>query len=307
MAEDELGFERFVSAQLGQSLKQQTLSNKLQMRRDAVASKEKALEMAVKLRMDDTTIKKLQRQIYDMCMQDFTGDDGGVGQTNITPSTIQAAARMPSSVAAAPFTPSKPLASLSPPNQRQCLRPTPDKCVEQHVDDLSQLFREMDVPGDGNCGFHVMKIIHERHFPTLNSANYNHAVIRKRIVQIMQDEADSIFIARRDCDISGPFNIYVKDEMVTEHGSVDAYCERMGKIGVDCGLNEFATFVHWIGDDIRIFFHSTKLVRGTPEVIELARESVRSSAREYHVLHKDGEDGKNGHFVFLNSIVKEAD
>lgn len=54
-----------------------------------------------------------------------------------------------------------------------------------------------------------------------------------------------------------------------------------------------------IGDDIVIVYHSTKVVRGVPVVYRVARESVRQGAAEYHVLHKDGPDGRDGHFVYL--------
>lgn len=264
--------------------------------------------MAEKLQMDAATIQKLQREIFEMCLADFRPDDEGVVQTYATPATQQA--RL-SSAAAAPFTPSENSAAyspVSPPNQRPCLRPSPPQRSESIEQDLSQSFREWDVPGDGNCGFHVMKIIHDIHFPEKDrDKNYSHTSLRKEIVSIMREEAESIFIAKAECDITGSFNIYVKDEMIAEKGSVDAYCDKMVKTDVDCGLNEFATFIHWIGDDIRIFYHTTKLVRGTPEIIELARESVRPTAREYHVLHKDGSDGRDGHFVYLNPIVAAVD
>jgi hypothetical protein len=272
-----------------------------------VSCKEKALEMAEKLKMDAATIQKLQREIFDMCLADFKPDDEGVVQTYATPATQQAP--LPSA-AAAPFVLSGNAAysPVSPPGQRRCLRPSPKQRHESLEQDLSQLFREWDVPTDGNCGFHVMKIIHEIHFPQKDrDKDYSHTSLRKEIVGIMREEAESIFIARAECDISGPFNIYVKDEMISEKGSVDAYCDKMVKTSVYCGLNEFATFVHWIGDDIRIFYHTTKLVGGTPEIIVLARETVRPTAREYHVLHKDGSDGKDGHFVYLNPIVVAVD
>lgn len=168
-------------------------------------------------------------------------------------------------------------------------------------------FVEQDVDHDGNCGFHVMELIMNRHFPQPQEPNPNFTALRELICDLMSRDANQILIAKlQDGD-----RIYIEDELISERRSVAAYCLRMARDAVCCGLNEFATFVHMVGDDIIILYHSTKVVDGSVEVFPLSTESCRDNATLYHVLHKDGADGEDGHFVLLlpraNPLVEQVD
>ena len=132
----------------------------------------------------------------------------------------------------------------------------------------------------------------------------------------MSREAESILISKQwSPDRNEEFNIYIDAEMRSERGSIENYCDEMKQDMVHCGVNEFAAFVHMMGDDIKIHYHTTKVVGGSPEVLILARESVRSDAVTYHILHEDGAAGKNGHFMYLmqrdsnanNATIEVAD
>ncbi len=127
----------------------------------------------------------------------------------------------------------------------------------------------------------------------------------------MSNEAKNIFLAKQCGGNQGQevdFNVYIEDEMKTECGSVEKYCDRMRQDAVYCGLNEFAAFVHLLGDNAIIFYHTTKVVDGSPEIFTLARETVRRDRYtvEYHVLHKDGADGRDGHFVYLKPRLDQV-
>jgi len=87
-------------------------------------------------------------------------------------------------------------------------------------------------------------------------------------------------------DLNADFNIYIEAEMISERGSTEEYCEAMKKDAKPCGVIEFAAFVHMLGDAIVIQYHTTKVIDNSPEVFRLARESVRSDAVTYHVLHE---------------------
>lgn len=289
---------------MAKSVMQQAVCNQLAIRRDSISRTEKALEMAVKLQMSKTEIQRLQKQIYDMCLADVSPDGGTSLATPPTVALATAVLAASSASSAVSFPPANMTSPpSSPPARRQCLLDTPEKgpdFFDVDVMDISQ-FSQQDVAHDGNCGFHVMKIIYDLHIPSLSS-RYTHESLRKEVVRVMKAESASIFLARRNCDISGPFNIYIHDEMQQESGCIDDYCSRMEKDCVYCGLNEFAAFVHMLGDGIVIFYCSTKVVCGTREIVKLARESVRPTAREYYVLHQDGRDGRDGHFMFLTPV-----
>ncbi len=168
-------------------------------------------------------------------------------------------------------------------------------------------FEERDVDYDGNCGFHVMELIMNMHFPQPQEPNPNFTALRELICDLMSRDAHQIFVAKLD----DGHNVYIEDELISERGTVAAYCRVMARDGVCCGLNEFATFVHMVGDDIIIMYHSTKVVAGSVEVFPLSTESCRENSIVYHVLHKDGADGKDGHFVLLlpraDAVVEQVD
>jgi hypothetical protein len=289
---------------MAKSVQQQALLNQITLRRDEISRTEKALEMAIKLRLGDAEIRKLQRQIYDMCLEKHSPCDTSL--TFTTPPTVTQATALcdpyPASSAAefASSNQSNQSPPSSPAAQRRCLLDTPE--ISRDNFDIAK-FSEQDVPYDGNCGFHVLKIIHDLHFPFL-SGQVTHESLREEIVRVMKDESASIFLSKRNCDITGSFNIYIHEGMLQDCGSIDAYCESMSKDSTYCGLNEFAAFVHMIGDGIVVYYMTTKVVRGSREVFKLARESVRPSACEYHVLHIDGKDGRDGHFMFLKPVAQ---
>ncbi len=295
--ESSKSFETFVSAQMAKSVQQQALLNQITLRRDEISRTEKALEMAIKLRLSDTEIRKLQRQIYDMCLDKHS--PCGTSLTVTTPPTQATALRAPHASDAAEFAPSNQTPASSPPAQRRCLLGTPE--ISRDNFDIAN-FSEQDVPYDGNCGFHVMKIIHDLHFPL--SSRHTHESLREEIVRVMKDESANIFLSKQHCDLTGSFNVYIHEEMIQESGSIDAYCASMKKNSTCCGLNEFAAFVHMVGDGIVVYYMTTKVVRGSREVFKLARESVRPSACDYHVLHIDGKDGRDGHFMFLKPVAQ---
>lgn len=304
-----------MSVEIRQSITQQKLANRIQLHQNRIqlhqneiANKKEALQQAKDLGLPADIIKNLQLTIYNLCMTKNPNEELPE-ETSATPVRL-----VPSSDSTDQShrgglfgisTPRQPLTATSPPPQRICSRKSPQ---QQHdlFSDLAS-FTEQDVAYDGNCGFHVMAIIHELHFPLtsqLNADSATHSGLRREITNLMLNEAKNIFLAKRSGGNKGQevdFNVYIEDEMKTECGSVETYCNRMREDAVHCGLNEFAAFVHLLGDNAIIFYHTTKMVHGSRENFTLARETVRRDrfTVEYHVLHKDGADGKNGHFVYL--------
>jgi hypothetical protein len=263
--------------------------------------------------MDKDVIQRLEKELYAMYIQDnfpdtrcdsamSLGDREPVAQEQIVPSALFL---QPLSNA------SRAAAHTSPPLQRPCTRRSPQRDVSAHLHN----FAEQDVPHDGNCGFHVMAIIHNLHCEDSNPPE-THITLRESICDLMSREAESILVSKQwSPDAGQHFNIYIDAEMISERGSIQDYCDEMKKDKVHCGLHEFAAFVHMMGDGIKIQYHTTKVVRGSPEVLMLARESVRSDAVTYHILHEDGAAGKNGHFMYLmqrdsnanNAAIEVAD
>ncbi len=145
------------------------------------------------------------------------------------------------------------------------------------------------------------------HFPQPQEPNPNFTALRELICDLMSTDAHQICVAK----LNDGNKIYIEDELISERRSVAAYCSVMARDGVCCGLNEFATFVHMVGDDIIIMYHCTKVVDGSVEEFPLSTESCRDNATLYHVLHKDGAEGKDGHFVLLlpraNPLVEQVD
>lgn len=291
---------------LKRNVKQQEILNLLQLRRDRIASKKEALQMAKDLGKPREEINKIQEQIYQMTLaEDFP-------QVRHSEDS-EASRQMSSNSTATRLTPAFEMSTLaansrivSPPTQRTCLRASPNYPQE---DESLYGFCQVDVPGDGNCGFHVMAIIFNIHFDRAESEKKDCVDLRDEICDLMLREACSIFLSKvRDLDwapgVPGEeHKVYIEDEMKTEYGDVAKYCANMKKHGTCCGMNEFAAFVHHVGDDIEIKYHTTKAIEGSqpgrPEVYTLSRETVRPDRKTYHVLHKDGHDGRDGHFMFL--------
>jgi len=295
-----------ISAILQRNVKQQEILNLLQLRRDRIASKKEALQMAKDLGKSREEINKIQEQIYQMTL----AEDFPQVRHSEDP---EASRQMSSNSTATRLTPALEMLTLaansriaSPPSQRSCLRASPNY---QQEDESLYGFRRVDVPGDGNCGFHVMAIIFNIHFDRAESEKKDCVDLRDEICDLMLREAGSIFLSKvRDRDwapgVHGEeHSVYIEDGMKEEHGDVARYCANMKKHGTCCGMNEFAAFVHHVGDDIEIKYHTTKVIEGSqpgrPEVYTLSRETVRPDRKTYHVLHKDGDDGRDGHFMFL--------
>ena len=277
---------------------QLNVANQLQIRRDRIASKREALNLAISLKLGREIIQGLEKELYAMYLQDNFPDtrcDSASSQIDSEPVTqVQI---VPSALFLQPLSNASGHAAAhsSPPLQRPCTRRSPQRDVSAHLNN----FVEQDVPHDGNCGFHVMAIIHELHRQDSNPLE-THITLRESICDLMSREAESIIVSKQwSPDLGQHFNIYIDAEMISERGNIKDYCDEMKKDKVHCGLHEFAAFVHMMGDDIKIQYHTTKVVRGSPEVLILARESVRSDAVTYHILHEDGADGKNGHFMYL--------
>jgi hypothetical protein len=303
------------------SVRQQALANALQRHRDSIANTERSLTMAKTLKKSKQDIEKIEAKLYALCSADLP-NDADISRTFVAPPVPTAATHTAVQILSSQVSTVAPVALFgiethssansrdTPPAARPCYRRSPQRNDSLHLTH----FAEQDVPGDGNCGFHVMAIIMRLHCPEFPEEQQpGHEQLRATICDLMQRESSSILIStQRNGNAS--FNIYIEDEMMSEirkqgiyeddNEAIAAYCAAMQKLGKTCGVTEFAAFVHMLGDDIRIVYHSTKVVRGdndsgAPEQFKIARESVRLNPREYHVLQKDGHDGCDGHFVYL--------
>lgn len=278
---------------------QMQVANQLQIRRDRIASKKEALSLAKTLNLGKETIQKLERELYAMYSQDNFPDtryDSAKPPSDCEP-VAQVQLFPSASFSGTPSTQNASCAAVisTPPPQRPCMRRSPQRNGSAHLEH----FVEQDVLGDGNCGFRVMAIIHALHFPASSPAE-TYITLRESICDLMSREAECILVSKQwSPDLNADFNIYIEAEMISERGSTEEYCEAMKKDAKPCGVIEFAAFVHMLGDAIVIQYHTTKVVDNSPEVFRLARESVRSDAVTYHVLHEDGADGKDGHFKYL--------
>ena len=270
------------------------VANQLQIRRDRIASKKEAVTLAKSMKLSKEIIQGLEQELFNLYMQDNFPDtrgDSAMLQRDSEPAA-QHAQILPSAL----FSPSRSsrssvAAHRSPPLQRPCIRRSPETSPQRDVSAHLANFVEEDVAHDGNCGFHVMVIIQQLHRLEADSPE-THITLRQSICDLMSREAESILISKQwSPDCNEEFSIYIDAEMRSERGSIEDYCDEMKHDMVHCGVNEFAAFVHMMGDDIKIHYHSTKVVGGSPEVLILARESVRSDAVTYHILHEDGEDG----------------
>lgn len=270
------------------------VANQLQIRRDRIASKKEAVTLAKSMKLSKEIIQGLEQDLFNLYMQDNFPDTRG--DSAMLPRDSQPAAQHAQILPSALFSPSR----TSPPLQRPCIRRSPATSPQRDVSAHLANFVEEDVAYDGNCGFHVMVIIHQLHRLDAADSPETHITLRESICDLMSREAESILISKQwSPDRNEEFNIYIDAEMRSERGSIENYCDEMKQDMVHCGVNEFAAFVHMMGDDIKIHYHTTKVVGGSPEVLILARESVRSDAVTYHILHEDGADGKNGHFKYL--------
>ena len=311
---------RELTEQLRRSVQQQEVTNRfnsgqfhLQVRRERIDSLREALTVAKRLKKSQAEITKIDDMLYSLLLSEISENlpcasvDAQTRVVQLQPAALSARFNGQESQPIVSQTVSdqniaRPFQSAShqshshasPPLRRTCTRVSPLRTSQRDITVHLADFDELDVEKDGNCGFHVMVEIMQRHFPQHQEHNPNFIELRELICDLMSREANQIFIAKTDS-----FNIYIEDELITESGTVVQYCDRMKRDSVCCGLNEFATFVHMVGDDIIIMYHSTKVVGGSVEVFPLCRESCRDSAIVYHVLQKDAEDGRDGHFVLL--------
>jgi hypothetical protein len=322
---------RELTQQLRLSVQQQEVTNRfnsgqfqLQVRRERIDSLREALIVAKRLKKSQAEITKIDDMLYSLLLSEISENlpcasvDAQTRVVQLQPATLSArfndqesqpivSRTVSDQNTARPFQSAshQSRSHTSPPLRRTCTRGSPPVITLQSQRDITAHvanFDELDVEKDGNCGFHVMVQIMQRHFPQPQEPNPDYIELRELICNLMSREANQIFIAKCDTlppDPPGSFNIYIEDELIAEQGTVAQYCDRMKRDSVCCGLNEFATFVHMVGDDITIMYHSTKVVGGSVEVFPLSRESCRDTAIVYHVLQKDGRDGRDGHFVLL--------
>ncbi len=300
------------------SVRQQALTNALQRHRDSIANTEQSLTLAKKLQKSEKEIETIEAKLYALYSADLP-NDADISRTFVAPPALTAPTRTAvqiqnSSCDLPALTPTvlfgmtareSPTSRATPPSSRARVTRSPQQDGSSHL----VHFTEEDVEMDGNCGFHVMSIIMRLHRPDGPSDNQHHAHLRATICDLMQREARAILMSNRLTNPNASFNIYIADEMISEYRNqagignddqaIAAYCDAMRRDAKCCGFNEFAAFVHMLGDDITIVYHTTKVVSGSTEQVKIARESVRMNPREYHVLHKDGHDGRDGHFVRL--------
>jgi hypothetical protein len=313
---------RELTQQLRLSVQQQEVSNRftsaqlqLQVRRERIDSVREALQVAKRLKKPQSEISRIDEMLYSLLLSD---NFSSLGASVDAPSRVQVVqpAALFSDQDSQPTVSAQTTARTfqrgadsqsrvvtSPPLQRPCSRRSPQRNDTAHLAN----YEEHDVAHDGNCGFHVMEMIYRMHFEHTGVAIPDYVELREIICDLMSREAHQIFIASTEQGI----NVYIEDELISESGTVNDYCSKMRKDATYCGLNEFATFVHMVGDDIVIMYHSTKMVGGSVEVLQLSRESHRQNSGVYHVLHKDGAEGGDGHFVLLlprtNAEVEQVD
>ena len=183
-----------------------------------LSSMEKAIALAQAMRKPRSEVIGLQQRCLDILVADINRELPALSVahrvSHIVPTSL-----------------SEALGPTPPTRRRRVLNDSQTQAIQQ----IEAIGNIEENPGEGNCLFYCLAAIENDYLEMRGARRVEttHILMRADVVDTLRADSALVQVARvRDIGASTQHAVFAEDDMVTQKGSVDEYCDWMQQDGI---------------------------------------------------------------------------